>query len=483
MASLNDAKTSATRTTSTPLRPHILVVDDDAMIGEQLERLFTHSGYIVTIANRAEQALEFLEREDIDLVVTDIRLPGIDGVELTKRIAERWSDVPVIVVTGYGDIETAVEVLKLGASDFIVKPFSAAAIHESTRVGLEKASLFMEIRHLRHRLKESSEFGGMLSRTPEMHRVFEIIRTVAPTDSTVVVEGETGTGKELVASAIHYQSDRRERPFVTINCGGFPEQLLESELFGYERGAFTGAHQSRPGKIEMSHGGTLFLDEIENMPLSMQVKLLLVLNNQRVQRLGSNHWTRVDMRIIAASNIPLKDLVAQGKMRSDFYYRVNVILIELIPLRQRLDDLPILVQDFLRHHPVAVRKNITGISNSAVDHLSQYSWPGNVRELHNVLEKAVILGKSRILNVSDFDIDFGLSTSDTKSSATAAKGATELPLYLWIREREKEYLIHKLNAFRGRIGLTAKSCGMEARTLHRKMQLYGLDKKTFNKRV
>ena len=285
MASLNDAKTSSARTNSTPLTPHILVVDDDAMIGEQLERLFTHSGYKVTIANRAEQALELLEREDIDLVVTDIRLPGIDGVELTKRIAERWSDVPVIVVTGYGDIETAVEVLKLGASDYIVKPFSAAAIHESTRAGLEKASLFMEIRHLRRQLKESCEFGGMLSRTPEMHRVFEIIGTVAPTDSTVVVEGETGTGKELVASAIHYQSQRRERPFVTINCGGFPEQLLESELFGFERGAFTGAHQSKPGKIEMAHGGTLFLDEIENMPISMQVKLLLVLSNQRVQRL------------------------------------------------------------------------------------------------------------------------------------------------------------------------------------------------------
>jgi len=482
MASSNEAKIS-TRTTPTALRPHILVVDDDALIGEQLERLFSQSGYKVTIATRAEEALELLEQENIDLVVTDIRLPGIDGVELTKTIADRWSDVPVIVVTGYGDIETAVEVLKLGASDFIVKPFSAAAIHESTRVCLEKASLFMEIRHLRHRLKESCEFGGMLSRTPEMHRVFEIIRTVAPTDSTVVVEGETGTGKELVASAIHYQSERRERPFVTINCGGFPEQLLESELFGYERGAFTGANQSRAGKIEMAHGGTLFLDEIENMPLSMQAKLLLVLNDQRVQRLGSNRWTRVDMRIIAASNIPLKDLVTQGKMRSDFYYRINVILIELLPLRQRLDDLPILVQDFLRHHPVAMRKNITGMTKSALDHLSQYSWPGNVPELHNVLEKAVILGKSRVINVADLDLDIEQPAGEAKTSSTAAKAPTELPLYLWIREKEKEYLIHKLSAFRGRIGLTAKSCGMEVRTLHRKMQLYGLDKKAFSKRI
>ena len=483
MAPLAELKATASQTESAPLTPHILVVDDDVLIGEQLERLFSHSGYNVTVTNQAELALELLEREDVDLVVTDVRLPGIDGVELTKRITERWSDVPVIVVTGYGDIETAVEVLKLGASDFIVKPFSAAAIHEATRVGLEKARLFMEIRHLRHRLKESCEFGGMLSRTPEMHRVFEIIRTVAPTDSTVVVEGETGTGKELVASAIHYQSERRQRPFVTINCGGFPEPLLESELFGYERGAFTGANQSRPGKIEMAHGGTLFLDEIENMPLSMQVKLLLVLNDQRVQRLGANRWTRVDMRIIAASNVSLKDLVAQGKMRSDFYYRINVISIELLPLRQRLDDIPILVQDFLRHHPSAVRKNITEISHSALDHLMSYSWPGNIRELHNVLEKAVILGKSRLINVADLNMDGSHPVGADKPNGATHTFATELPLYQWIREQEKAYLIQKLSALRGRIGLTAKSCGMEVRTLHRKMQIYGLDKKSFSRHI
>ena len=483
MPSTSDVKLVATKKASELACPHILVVDDDAMIGDQLEKLFNHLGYQVTVTNRAEQALALLEKEDVDLVVTDIRLPGIDGVELTKQIAERWSDVPVIVVTGYGDIDTAVEVLKLGASDYIVKPFSAAAIHESTRVSLEKAKLFMEIRHLRQRLQESCEFGGMLSRTPEMHRVFEVIRTVAPTDSTVVVEGETGTGKELVASAIHYQSQRRDRPFVTINCGGFPEPLLESELFGYERGAFTGANQARAGKIEMAHGGTLFLDEIENMPISMQVKLLLVLNDQRVQRLGSNHWTRVNMRIIAASNIPLKDLVTQGRMRSDFFYRIHVIQIELLPLRQRLDDIPILVQDFLRHHPVAVRKKISDISQSALDYLMRYSWPGNIRELHNVLEKAIILGKSRVINVADLDIDLGHPVAQPKPEGPAKKAVMELPLYQWIREREKEYLIHKLSAFRGRIGLTAKSCGMEVRTLHRKMQLYGLDKKTFSKRI
>src|SRR5919109_4248736 len=224
-----------------PSRPHILVVDDDPLICDQLERSFTHDDYDVTVASNAERALQLLEDEYIDLVVTDIRLPGLSGVELTKRIVERWSDVPIIVMTGYAEIENAVEVLKLGASDYIVKPFSVAAIQESARLVLEKAGFHTEIRQLRRQLKAGYFFGRMQSRSPEMHRVFETSRTVASTDATIVVEGETGTGKELVASTIHHQSARKDGPFVTINCGGLPESLLEGELFGHERGAFTGA--------------------------------------------------------------------------------------------------------------------------------------------------------------------------------------------------------------------------------------------------
>jgi transcriptional regulator with PAS, ATPase and Fis domain len=313
----------------------------------------------------------------------------------------------------------------------------------------------------------------------EMHRMFEMIRLVAPTDSTVVIEGETGSGKELVASAIHRESQRRSGPFVTINCGGVPESLLESELFGNERGAFTGADSARAGKIEMAHGGTLFLDEIENMPLTMQAKLLLVLHDQRVQRLGANRWTRVDMRVIAASNVPLNEMVAQGKMRNDFYYRINVISIRLLPLRERLDDIPLLAQDFLRHHPIAVQKRISEISPAAMDRLMQHSWPGNVRELQNVLEKAVILTKSRILNPADIPLE-------PIRSATGALANNQLSadvsLNQWLREQEKQYLIQKLRAFRGRIDLTAKSSGVDVRTIHRKMQLYGLDKRKFDRK-
>ena len=459
--------------------PHILVVDDDPLICQQLERLYASDGYRVTVASFVEQAQQVLEKEDIDLVVTDIRLRGpLDGVELTRLVSEQWSDIPVIVITGFAEIETAVEVLKIGASDYLVKPLTAAAIQESTRTVLQRAVLFTEIRNLRRHLKENCEFGGMLSRTPEMHQVFETIRMVAPTDGTVVVEGETGTGKELVASAIHHQSPRRDGPFITINCGGVPESLLESEFFGYERGAFTGADQARVGKIEMAHGGTLFLDEIENMPLTMQAKLLLVLSDQRVQRIGGKQWTRVNMRVIAASNVPLGTLVAQGKMRNDFYYRIHVIPIRLLPLRQRAQDIPLLIQDFLHHHPVALQKRITGISPAAIDHLMQHNWPGNVRELQNVLEKAVILTKSRSLNVADLDLE--RISVDAEPGANS-KRFSELSMSQWIQEQEKAYLIHKLKTFGGRIDLTARSCGVDARTIHRKMQIYGLNKKVFTK--
>ena len=474
---LGNYRTRFKSTATTDSTPHILVVDDDPIICQQLERLYTHTGYRVTVAGLAEQAMELLEGEDIDLVVTDIRLPGVSGVELAKRCVEQWSDVPIIVMTGYAGIENAVEVLKLGASDYFVKPFSAAAIQESTRAVLEKASLFTEIRHLRQQLKESCEFGGMLSRTAEMHKVFEVIRMVAPTDSSVVVEGETGTGKELVASAIHFQSPRQNGPFITINCGGFPETLLESELFGYERGAFTGADRARPGKIELTSGGTLFLDEIENMPLSMQAKLLLVLNDQSVQRLGSSRWTKVDMRIIAASNVPLTSLVAQDKMRRDFFYRINVIPIRLIPLRQRLNDIPLLVQDFLRHHPVAIQKQVGKISQRAMAQLMGYDWPGNVRELQNVLEKAIVLTRSKVIE------EVELSDPVMGQEVRHTNGPLDLPLPEWIKQQEKQYLMGKLEAAGGRIDLTAKISGVDVRTIHRKMKLYGLDKKVFQKDV
>jgi DNA-binding NtrC family response regulator len=454
---------------------HVLVVDDEDIICQQLERLYISDGYCVDIANTGEEALERLAKGDIDLLVTDLRLPGISGVELTTRTRKEFPDLPVIVITGHGALDSAIEVLKEGAIDYILKPFSLGAIQQATQTAITKSRVCTEIRHLRQLLKSDGIFGGMLSFTPEMHRVFETIRMVAATDMTVLVEGETGTGKELVATAVHYQSARKSGPFITINCAGFPEPLLESELFGYERGAFTGANRTRVGKIELAHGGTLFLDEIESMSLPMQSKLLRVLEDQQVQRLGANRKIQIDMRVIAASNVPIEKLLAEGMMRPDFYYRINVVPIRLLPLRERRDDIPLLVDDFLRHHRVAKQKGVTGVSPSVMNRLMNYHWLGNIRELQNVLEKAIVFATGRIIEKVDLPRSFA-------SDVPKRIDGTSIKLTQWLEEQEKQFLIQQLKSFNGKIGLAAKNCGLPIRTLSRKMYAYGLKKIDFHRK-
>jgi len=455
--------------------PHILIVDDNELICQELNAIYSHDNYKVTIAHCAEAALPLLAEFDIDLSVIDINLPGMSGVELVRHIRVNCPEVPTIVITGHSDIETAIDVLKLGASDYFAKPFSLAAIQESTRVLLQSTQSVTEIRHLRRSLKEFYNFGAMVSKSSAMHKVFETIQTVADTDMTVVVEGETGTGKELVARTIHDLSPRQKKPFVAINCAGFVESLLESELFGYEKGAFTGADRARPGKIEVANGGTLFLDEIESISLNMQCKLLRVLEERVVHRLGSSQAVEVDMRVIAASNIRLRDLLAQKKMRKDFYYRINVIPLELLPLRKRLEDIPLLVQDFLHHHPVANRKGITKISQKALHDLVGYSWPGNIRELQNVLERAIVLENSEVIS------DVRLPKPQSYHQWDVEDVTQEIPLPQWVKEQEKQYLIRKLSLFGGRIDLTARSCCVGVRTLSRKLHFYGIDRTRFSK--
>lgn len=453
--------------------PNVLVVDDDAVICEQLARVYKLSGYTVATVSSAEEALAQLAKNMIDFVVTDIKLPGLTGTELIAHMHENFPDVPVIAITAYSDIETAIQVLKHGACDFVVKPFDLASVQESTRTALEKSRVYMEIRHLRRHLNNSSEFGSMLSKTPEMHRLFEMVRMVAPTDMTVLIEGETGTGKELVASAVHYHSCRNNGPLITVNCGGLPETVLESELFGAEQGALGGADQSKPGQFELAHGGTLFLDEIESLSCVMQAKLLRVFEDQRFRRLGGSESIRTDIRFIAATNVPLIDLVSEGKMRSDFYYRINVIPLHLIPLRQRRVDIPLLIQDFLHRHPVAVNKGIRTVSKMVVRALVDYSWPGNIRELQNVLERAIVLTTGRVIEAVDLPDGAEERQLDKKISGF------EAPLSDWLGEQEKAYLSEKLALFQGNIAATARSCGIGLRTLSRKMRLYDLDKKSF----
>jgi DNA-binding NtrC family response regulator len=450
--------------------PRLLIVDDDPMLRDQLERLYGLSGYSVTAVMSAEEAITRLGEDDIDLVISDIQLPGASGIELTSYLRDHFPDVPVIVITGFSDIQAAVDVLKMGAVDFVTKPFDLAGVQELTRAALEKTTVFREIRHLRRRLQDRSVFGGMLSKTPEMHRVFEIIRRAAPTNMTILVQGETGTGKELVASAVHQHSPRYDGPFITINCAGLPETLLESELFGHERGAFTSADQTKVGKIELANGGTLFLDEIQSISMSIQGKLLRVLEDQKLQRLGGTASMHVDMRVVAASNVPLKKLVDNGTMRADFYYRINVIPVNLIPLRERKVDIPLLVHDFVRGHSLAKAKLIHGISPEAMAILMNHRWPGNIRELQNVLERAIVLAPGGVIEAEDLP---GLHPDDEAEDSERSNASESLRH--WMKEQEKKYLLDKLMESGGNVAMAAKMCRIPLRTLSRKIRLHGLD--------
>jgi DNA-binding NtrC family response regulator len=458
--------------------PNLLVVDDDSAVRDQLERLYSLAGYSVSAVESAEEAITRLGEDDIDLVISDVQLPGTSGVELTSYIRDHFPDVPVIVITGFSDIQAAVDVLKMGAVDYVAKPFDLAGVQESTRAALEKTTVFREIRHLRRRLQDRSVFGGMLSNTPQMHRVFEIIRTAAPTNMTILVQGETGTGKELVASAVHHHSPRRDGPFVTINCAGLPETLLESELFGHEKGAFTSADQAKVGKIELANGGTLFLDEIQSISMSIQGKLLRVLEDQKLQRLGGTASMHVDMRVVAASNVPLRKLVDDGTMRADFYYRINVIPLNLIPLRERKVDIPLLVHDFIKNRAVNAAKRIHGISPDAMAILMNYRWPGNIRELQNVLERALVLAPSGVIEAEDLP---GLDPDD---DAEAGEGSSASgSLRQWMKEQEKKYLLDKLMESGGNVAMAARMCRIPLRTLSRKMRLHGLDSRDIKRVV
>ena len=362
------------------------------MIGlrDQLGKFYEQEGFRVTTASCGEEAIEKLAQEKFSIVVSDVKMPGIDGFHLARHIREKYPDTDVILITAFGNVKQAVDAMKLGASDYITKPFQPEAIRLVSEKLIEKKRLQEEVRELRIRVQDAQSLENIVSKSPKMAKVFELIRSLAATDSGVMITGETGTGKELVARAIHNLGRRKAKQFVAINCGAFPDTLLESELFGYEKGAFTGAVQSRAGKVELADGGTLFLDEIETMALPMQVKLLRVLQEREVERLGGNRKVKVDMRVIAATNVDLSLCLARGALREDFYYRINVIPVELPPLRERLEDLPLLINHILEKHPVARERSIRQVSPEVLDQMLAYRWPGNIRELENILERAIV---------------------------------------------------------------------------------------------
>jgi two-component system response regulator AtoC len=458
------------------METRILIVDDDPFICRQLEELFTSQRYAVVTANSGPEAKEALVNHVFSLALVDLKIPGTDGLSLTVELRERQPDLDVIMITGYASIKGAVEAIKRGAADYITKPFQNEEILLAAEKVLEKRRLIDEISYLRGQLEERYSFANMVSRNPKMHDIFSQIETLAQADSTVLLMGESGTGKELCARAIHYQGKRKSGKFVALNCAAFPDTLLESELFGFDRGAFTGAVQDRVGKIELSSDGTLFLDEVEAISMNMQMKLLRVLEQCEFERLGSNRRIHVNLRIIAATNVDLEELVASGKMREDFYYRINVVPIRIPPLRDRIEDVPLLVAEFLQNSDSAKSKGLERISNKALSELMSHHWPGNIRELGNVLERSILRTSGDVLKV----VDLPANAKNRSHASAASRGNDyEIPLKEFLRRCERDYLGHVLKKYQGAISNSAKHALVDAATLHRKMKSYGLKRDEF----
>jgi DNA-binding NtrC family response regulator len=442
----------------------ILVVDDDSGVQRALLQVLKKEGYRTEGASSAAEALDKLKDSPVDLLITDIRMERMDGMELMREVRALWPDTPVIVMTAFASIDTAVRSIHAGAYDYISKPFELDELRLTVKRALEQARLVRENLVLKQNLAEEQDRDvEMIGMSPQMIEVYKMIARVAPTGTTVLIQGESGSGKELVARAIHANSGRRQFPFVAVNCGAFTESLLESELFGHVKGAFTGASYTKQGLFESANRGTVFLDEIGETSPNMQTRLLRVLEEREVQRVGSMERNPVDIRVIAATNRPLQTLVNDGKFREDLYYRLNVVSIQAPPLRERIADLPLLFGHFLKRHSRRMGKTIA-VHAEVLEMLSGYSWPGNVRELENIVERAITLNTTGILTAADFSEHF---RRDQKAAALFPQELVPL------EEIERQYILHVLQRCNGNMSRTAELLQIDRRTLYRMVERFG----------
>ena len=379
----------------------VLVIDDDESLRRVVEYNLQEDGYRVLTAADGATGLQAFQAESVDLVLSDVRMPEMDGIELLTRLKGMQPDLPVIMLTAHGTINSAVEAMKLGAFDYLTKPFNREQLKAAVRKALEVAALTSENRYLRQVVADRFSFANMIAGSRAMRAVTETAARVAQSDTTVLLEGESGTGKELLAKALHFHSTRARGPFVTINCGAIPEQLLESELFGHRRGSFTGAVSDKRGKFEAADRGTIFLDEIGELPTLLQVKILRVLQEREIDKVGETRPIKVDVRVIAATNRDLEKMIAGGSFRDDLYYRLAVVPIRVPPLRERSDDIPLLVDHFLRKHAERLGRERPTVEKAVYSTFNLYSWPGNIRELENVIERALVLDKDGVLGLDD----------------------------------------------------------------------------------
>jgi two-component system response regulator HydG len=443
--------------------PTLLVADDDPGLRESLERTLTRDGYRVVVAPDGQAALERLQSGGIDLVLSDLKMPGLSGIELLRAAKAIAPDVDVILLTAFGTIEEAVKAMKDGAYDFLTKPVQRAQLQRVVRQALERRDLIQQNRALQQRLDALLGQGAVVGASPAFRRMMNLVEQVANSSATVLIQGESGTGKELVARAIHERSARRAGPFVAVNCAALPETLLESELFGYERGAFTGAAGRKEGRFELADGGTLFLDEVADLSLVTQPKILRVLQEGEFERLGGTRTMRVDVRIVAATNQDLGQLVREKRFREDLYYRLKVITINVPPLRERREDVQMLAEHFLRVYAAKNNRRLDGFTPDALRRLEGYSWPGNVRELENVVERGVVLARGSLIDVVDLPEEIAGATP-------LPEGVLSVRIGTPLAEVEQRLLEATLRATKNNKTLTAKLLGIDPRTVARKLE-------------
>ena len=455
-------------------REQVLVVDDEEDLRKAIVDILTLDGFEVDQAGSAEESAEKLSQTVYDVLITDHNLPGKTGVELLEESLVRYPEIIGIIITGYGTIETAVNAMKKGAYNYLAKPFKLVELPVMVRKGLKERHLRFENQYLRKQLDERYGFDNIIGTGRGMKRIFELIETIAGLASTVLIQGETGTGKELIAKAIHFNSQRKDQKMVSINCGAIPENLLESELFGHVKGAFTGAVQTRIGRFEQANGGTIFLDEIGNMPLALQVKLLRVLQEREFERVGGNSTVKVDVRIIAATSSNLEQMVKDGTFREDLYYRLNVIPIDLPPLRERREDIPLLVQRFIEHFCETHKLDLKTISPNVLKALMAYDWPGNVRQLENIVERMVALTANRPA-ILPADLPGEIQNRDSLNFVPLI----EIPeggisFQDVVTDMERELIVQSLRRTNGNKKLAAKLLNLKRTTLIEKIKRIGL---------
>ncbi|MCX5829241.1 MAG: sigma-54 dependent transcriptional regulator [Deltaproteobacteria bacterium] len=448
----------------------ILVVDDDRAHRTMLRTLLSGWGYLIHEADDGETAIAAVRDKPFDLILMDIRMLKVSGLEALVEIKAFNPAIPVMIMTAYASLETAVEAVKKGAYDYLPKPLD----FDELRLKMERAMEHRQLKEENALLKESlgSRFDrrNLIGSAPVMVRLLDTVAQVAPSEATVLITGESGTGKEMIAGAIHFNSRRREGPFVKINCAAITETLLESELFGHEKGAFTGADRRKEGKFRQADGGTIFLDEVSEMSLAMQVKLLRVLQEREITRVGGNEAVKVDVRVIAATNRDLAEEIGAGRFREDLFYRLNVVTLLAPPLRERAEDIPILAQHFLTHFAQKNHKRIKGFSPQAMDRLRHYPWPGNVRELMNAVERGVVLSRSDYLEETELSLVIATGPDDTSDGDSSPGGKRSSSL----DEVEKDAVIRTLEDAKGNKSEAARRLGVTRRTLHLKLKKYGL---------